>query len=160
MPVFGVFLFRIFPHSDWIRRDTPYLFVFSINMRKYGPEKLWIRTFFRQWVFFVTVLIIQSNLSVADILYNGRLVIADTFLRNWLNHGQTHIGKPLYTAHFYSVHLLKRTERKRQRQRQRQRQRGRELSLTAETHSEPSQTSKIESFSKRVRTERLVLIRF
>ena len=107
-------------------------------------------------MFFVTVLIIQSNLSVADILHNGRLVIAGTFLRNWLNHGQTHIGKPLYTAHFYSVHLLKRTERKRQRQRQR----GRELSLTAETHSEPSQTSKIESFSKRVRTERLVLTRF
>ena len=105
-------------------------------------------------MFFVTVLIIQSNLSVADILYNGRLVIADTFLRNWLNHGQTHIGKPLYTAHFYSVHLLKRTERKRQRQR------GRELSLTAETHSESSQTSKIEPFSKRVRTERLVLTRF
>ena len=33
------FLVRIFPHSDWIRRDTPCLFVFSPNARKYGPEK-------------------------------------------------------------------------------------------------------------------------
>ena len=27
--VFGVFLVRIFPHSDWIRRDTRYLSVFG-----------------------------------------------------------------------------------------------------------------------------------
>ena len=33
------FLVRIFPHSDWIRRDTPYLSVFSPNVGKYGPEK-------------------------------------------------------------------------------------------------------------------------
>ena len=32
------FLVRIFPHSDWIRRDTKYLYVFSPNARKYGPE--------------------------------------------------------------------------------------------------------------------------
>ena len=38
--VFGVFLVRIFPHSDWIRRDTKYLSVFSPNVGKYGPEKL------------------------------------------------------------------------------------------------------------------------
>ena len=29
---------RIFPHSDWIRRDTAYLYVFSVNDGKYGPE--------------------------------------------------------------------------------------------------------------------------
>ena len=29
--VFGVFLVRIFPHLDWIRRYTNYLFVFSKN---------------------------------------------------------------------------------------------------------------------------------
>ena len=29
------FLVSIFPHSDWIRRDT----VFSPNAGKYGPEK-------------------------------------------------------------------------------------------------------------------------
>ena len=36
--VFAVFLVRIFPHSDWIRRDTSYLSVFSPNAGKYGPE--------------------------------------------------------------------------------------------------------------------------
>ena len=31
-------------------------------------------------------------------LYNGHLVIADTFLRNRPNHGQTLIEKPLYSG--------------------------------------------------------------
>ena len=34
-----VFLVHIFPHSDWIRRDTSYLSVFCSNAGKYGPEK-------------------------------------------------------------------------------------------------------------------------
>ena len=38
-PNMEFFLVRIFPHSDWIRRDTEYLYVFSPNKRKYGPEK-------------------------------------------------------------------------------------------------------------------------
>ena len=33
------FLVLIFPHSDWIRRDTLYVFVFSPNAGKYRPEK-------------------------------------------------------------------------------------------------------------------------
>ena len=33
------FLVRIFPHSDWIRRDTSYLSAFSPNAVKYGAEK-------------------------------------------------------------------------------------------------------------------------
>ena len=33
------FLAYIFPHSDWIRRDTEHLSVFSPNTGKYGPEK-------------------------------------------------------------------------------------------------------------------------
>ena len=33
------FLAHIFPHSDWIRRDTEHLSVFSPNTGKYGPEK-------------------------------------------------------------------------------------------------------------------------
>ena len=33
-----LFLVRIFPHSDWIRWDTKYLSVFSLNEGKYGPE--------------------------------------------------------------------------------------------------------------------------
>ena len=45
--LFGVFLVCIFPHCDWIRRDTPNLSIFSPNAGKYGPEKLLIRTFSR-----------------------------------------------------------------------------------------------------------------
>ena len=55
VPVFGVFLVRIFPHSDWIRRDTPYLSVFSPNPEKYRPEKLWIRTLFTQWIALLSI---------------------------------------------------------------------------------------------------------
>ena len=36
--IFGVVLVRIFPHSDWIRRDMEYLSVFSPNAGKYGSE--------------------------------------------------------------------------------------------------------------------------
>ena len=32
-------LVRIFPHLDWIGRDNPFLFVFSSNAEKHGPEK-------------------------------------------------------------------------------------------------------------------------
>ena len=47
---------RIFPHSDWIRRDTSHLSIFSPSAGKYEPEKspyldtfhavraLWLRT--------------------------------------------------------------------------------------------------------------------
>ena len=48
---------------------------------------------------------IDVNLPIVDMLYNGHLVIAATFLRNWLNHGQTLIEKPLYSRHFYSGYL-------------------------------------------------------
>ena len=34
------FLVLIFPHSDWIRRDILYLYVFGPNEGKYGPEKI------------------------------------------------------------------------------------------------------------------------
>ena len=44
--VFGVFLVRISPHLDWIRRDTEYLSVFRPNARKYRPESPRIRIIF------------------------------------------------------------------------------------------------------------------
>ena len=47
--VYGVFLVRIFPHSDWIRRFTE-ISIFSPNAGKRGPDKLRIRTFFTQWM--------------------------------------------------------------------------------------------------------------
>ena len=36
---YGVILSPIFPHSDWIRKDSEYLSVISPNAGKYGPEK-------------------------------------------------------------------------------------------------------------------------
>ena len=36
--VFGAFLVRIFPHSDWIRRYTPCLFVSEPNAEENGRE--------------------------------------------------------------------------------------------------------------------------
>ena len=36
---YGDFSGPYFPHSDWIRRGTDYLSVFSPNEGKYGPEK-------------------------------------------------------------------------------------------------------------------------
>ena len=36
--VFWVFLVRIFPHLDWIQRDTPYLSLFSPNAGKSNSE--------------------------------------------------------------------------------------------------------------------------
>ena len=53
MSIFGVILVLIFPHLDRIRRDTPYLSVFSPSTGKCGPEQLRIRntfhTVFTQW---------------------------------------------------------------------------------------------------------------
>ena len=46
-PYFG--LVRIFLYSDWIRKDTSYLSVFSPNVGKYGTEKLRIWILFSQW---------------------------------------------------------------------------------------------------------------
>ena len=45
--VFGVFLVRILPHSGWIRRDIPYIFVFSPTAGKYEPENFRKRTLSR-----------------------------------------------------------------------------------------------------------------
>ena len=46
--VFGVFLVRIFLHLNWIRRETPYPSVFSLNAGMYGPGILQIRTLLTQ----------------------------------------------------------------------------------------------------------------
>ena len=45
----GVTLVRIFPHLDWIRRDTPYLSVSNSNAGKCELDKLRIQTLFTQW---------------------------------------------------------------------------------------------------------------
>ena len=37
--VFGVFLGRIFPHSDWVRRDTLYIHPYSVRIQKNTDHK-------------------------------------------------------------------------------------------------------------------------
>ena len=49
------FLVRIFLYSDWKRRFTWQLFVFSPNTGKYGPEKLRIWTLFTQCIMPFTI---------------------------------------------------------------------------------------------------------
>ena len=44
---------------------------------------------------------LQPNLSVADILYSGHVVITDRFSRNQPHPGQTLIAKPLYSKHYF-----------------------------------------------------------
>ena len=61
---------RIFPHPDWIRRDTN-ISPYSVRMReKCGPEQLWIWTIFTQWkgpekylFFFQTQFVITRQFS-------------------------------------------------------------------------------------------------
>ena len=45
------FLDRIFPHLDWIPRDTTYLSVFNPNVGKYDQKKLDIWELFTQWLY-------------------------------------------------------------------------------------------------------------
>ena len=46
--VFEVFVVGVYPHSDWIGKDTLYFSVFRANARKYGPKKLGIWTLFKK----------------------------------------------------------------------------------------------------------------
>ena len=115
--LFRVFLFRIFPHSDWIRRDTPnsvrmrenlrispysvqmrentpYLSVFSPNMGKYGPEKLWIRTLFTQLVFVIKLVLKVVKKQVV------KLVKKLVQLRSW------YFFLFFLTYYFGDTHLL------------------------------------------------------
>ena len=56
--IFRVFLVRIFPHLDWIQKDTPNLSSFSQNAEKYAPEKLRIWTLFRHcWELFYLIML-------------------------------------------------------------------------------------------------------
>ena len=49
------FLVHIFPHSDWIPRDTSYLSVFSPNAGKYGREKTpYLDTFHSVHLFYIS----------------------------------------------------------------------------------------------------------
>ena len=65
------------------------------------------RTFFVSgFLWWTDRIVIQSKLSIADMLHNRHLVIVDISLRNRPNHGQTLIEIPLYSGHFYSGHFV------------------------------------------------------
>ena len=61
--IFGVILVCIFPHSDWIRRDTEHLSVFSPNVGKCGPEYL------QKWTLFMYLIckLSAQNQNFTDI---------------------------------------------------------------------------------------------
>ena len=106
--VFGVFLVRIFPHSDWIRIDTPYFSVFSPNTGKYGLKKLWIRTLFTQcspqmnfnhYVFhWITSLVWKWCLICNSWSSQQRCSIKNGVLRNFAKF----IEKHLYQSFFFN----------------------------------------------------------
>ena len=54
--VFKIFLVCIFPHSDWVRRETRYLSVFNSNAGKCRQEKLPIWT-----LLFLTIVLSAEN---------------------------------------------------------------------------------------------------
>ena len=77
--VFGVFLVRIFPHLDWIGRDTQYLSVFSRNAGKYRLEKLRLRTPFIQCLLMkLTYLLSLSRYQVIFIFTRRHYLSAGT----------------------------------------------------------------------------------
>ena len=52
---------RIFPHLDWVRRDTEHLSVSSPNTGKYGPEKTpYLDTF---QVAIINIFYLQADLA-------------------------------------------------------------------------------------------------
>ena len=56
----------IFPHLDWIQRDTKYLSIFSPNAGRYKPENLWIRTLFTQWLISKQVDIVRTIVGTSS----------------------------------------------------------------------------------------------
>ena len=64
----GVFLVRIFAHSDWIRRNTPYLSVSSPNVGNHGPEKLLIRILVSlyKWPYNSTVSLLSFDAQLTE----------------------------------------------------------------------------------------------
>ena len=72
MSVFGVILVRIFPHSDWIRRETPYL----VQMRENADQNN------SEYGYFLHITIStpsekKGSLSVSDVLTRYKM-------RHWL----------------------------------------------------------------------------
>ena len=97
-----LFLVRIFPHSDWIRRYTPYLSVFSPNAEKYGPEKLCIWTLFTQYI----------NPKIKRDRLSFQLLYQTIYLKKSFNHvvmwNRTSLGSNNSgSRHFWTIRILR-----------------------------------------------------
>ena len=96
------FLVHIFPHSDWIRRDTSYLSIFSPNAGKYRPEKIpYLDTFHA-----VSELKYFKSMSNSEDSFLDLLVIIKTkSLR--LSYLKRQMSSPLlqYLCHIWTVVL-------------------------------------------------------
>ena len=64
----------IFPNSDWLGRHTPYLFVFSLNIGKWRPVKLQIRTLFTQYYSYFFACYLVQPPSTKFLLMNKHIV--------------------------------------------------------------------------------------
>ena len=71
--IFGVFLVCIFPHSDWIRWDTSYLYVFSPNAGKYRPEKTPNTNNFHAATWTADIRGVRSVFRTQSNIYNGAI---------------------------------------------------------------------------------------
>ena len=87
-------IIRISPYSGRMRENTPYLSVFSLNVGKYLPEKLWIRTLFTQLVFVIKVVLKVVKKQVV------KLVKKLVQLRSW------YFFLFFLTYYFVDTHLL------------------------------------------------------
>ena len=77
--VFGIFLVRIFPHSDWIWKDSPYLSIFSPNAGNKGPENSECGHFSRsttsQYIFTQSIKILDEFQADSQCLINTEIVL-------------------------------------------------------------------------------------
>ena len=72
------FLVCIFPHSDWIRRDTSYFSVFSPNAGKYGTEKApYLDTFHAVLIY------LKTSKLVTVLLQFFKILAKDYFVENY-----------------------------------------------------------------------------
>ena len=96
--VFGDFLVLIFPHLDWIRKDSPYLSVFNPNARNYGPKKHRIRTVFTQWLALPILLSLPISMAVPILLAAQKMqfAVSRSFLQIW-----SHLPKKFLMEKFF-----------------------------------------------------------
>ena len=75
--IFGVFLVRIFPQSDWIRRDTPYLRMGKNTDQKHSEYGHFLPS--GQEYNTDNIVLFSSN-QIADILYVTDSIYIDAYI--------------------------------------------------------------------------------